>query len=175
MPAPKLWRQAIPFVMVALVASAIASLAVWNLKSSTAIWPVAHLTMALPENEQLAGLRNMSPVAGSPTGRDIVYIATRDGTQQLFLRTLHSMDARPISGTEGGEGPFFSPDGQRIGFFAGGQLKKVSIAGGGSTVLAPATNGRGGSWGSDGQIIFARGGGNRGLEQVSDSGGEPSS
>ena len=173
MPAPKLWRQAIPLVMVALVATTIASIAVWNLKSSTAIWPVAHLTMALPENEQLAGLRNMSPVAVSPNGSDIAYVALRDGTRQLFLRTLDSLDARPISGTEGGAGPFFSPDGQWVGFFTGTQLKKVSIAGGSPTVLAPATDGRGGSWGSDGQIIFARNIGLDGLERVSDSGGEP--
>ena len=172
-PARPSWRQAMPLIMGAVVAAAIASIAVWNLKPSTANGPLVRFTMALTSNEQLTDSGLMSPVAVSPNGSDIVYAATRDGTRQLFLRTLGSLDARPISGTEGGTGPFFSLDGQWIGFFAGNQLKKVSIAGGRPTVLAPATNGRGGSWGSDGQIIFASRRGDLGLERVSDSGGEP--
>ncbi|MDA2935289.1 protein kinase [Acidobacteria bacterium AH-259-D05] len=168
------WRQAAPLVVAALIAGAILSaITAWSLRSSTVNGPLLHLTVALSEDEQLAGLGLMSPLAVSPNGSDIVYVATRDGTQQLFLRTLDSLEARPISGTEGGAGPFFSPDGQSVGFFAENQLKRVSIAGGRPTVLAPATNGRGGSWGSDGQIIYARRRGDDGLEQVSDSGGEP--
>jgi serine/threonine-protein kinase len=172
-PARPSWRQAMPLIMVAVVAVAITSIAVWYLKPSTVNWPLVRLTMALPEDEQLAGLENMSPVAVSPDGSDIVYVAGRDGIQRLFLRTLDSLEARPISGTEGGEGPFFSPDGQWLGFFAGGYLKKISIAGGRPTVLAPVSVSRGGSWGSDGQIIFSQLLGDKGLERVSASGGEP--
>ena len=175
-PARPSWRQAVPLVVAALVVGIILSgITFWNLKSSTAIRPVAHFTVALPEGEQLAGLGNMSPLAVSPNGDDIVYVANRDGIQRLFLRTLDSLEARPISGTEGGEGPFFSPDGQWVGFFAGAQLKKVSIAGGRPTVLAPvsALQGRGGSWGSDGQVIFSGFLGRRGIGRVSASGGEP--
>ena len=172
MPAPKLWQQAIPFVMVAVLAAAIACLVVWNLKSSTTIWPEVQFTVALPSDEHLEGLEDMSPVAVSPNGSSFVYVANRDGVQQLFLRSLDSLEARPISGTEDGTGPFFSPDGLWLGFFAGGHLKKVPIAGGRPTVLAPAPLSRGGSWGNDGQIIFAPQV-SGGLERVSASGGKP--
>ena len=165
------WRRAMPLIIVAFAAAAIASIVVWNLKPFTENGPVVRLTMALSSNERLTDLGLMSPLAVSPNGRNIVYVARRDGTQQLLLRTLDSLEARPISGTEGGEGPFFSPDGQWVGFFAGNQLKKVSSVGGRPTVLAPAIGGGGGSWGSDGQIIFSQF--DKGLERVSASGGEP--
>ena len=170
-PAPKRWQQAMPLAMVAVLAAGIAGLAGWNLKSSTTIWPVAHFTVPLLPDEQLAGLADTSPVAASPNGNAFVYVANRDDVQQLFLRSLDSLEAKPISGTEGGAGPFFSPDGRWLGFFAGGHLKKVPIAGGRSTVLAPAPLSRGGSWGNDGEIIFSRSLG--GLDRVSASGGEP--
>ncbi|MDA2924098.1 protein kinase, partial [Acidobacteria bacterium AH-259-L09] len=102
-PARPFWRQATPLVMAALgVGAVIASIAVWNLKPSTAIWPVAHFTVALPPDEQLAGLEEMSPVAVSPNGSYLAYVANRDGTQQLFVRTLDSVEApsfpRMVSG-----------------------------------------------------------------------------
>ena len=116
----------------------------------------------------------MSPVALSPDGSSVAYVAIRDGNRQLYVRTLDSREARPLPGTEGAEGPFFSPDGLSLGFFAGAELKRVSIAGGRPTALARATdNSSGGSWGPDGFILFASAGGSRGLQRVSASGGEP--
>ena len=123
-PAPKLGQRTIPFVVVAVLAAVVAGLAVWNLKSSKKAWPAARFTLALPPGERLAGLGNLSPVAVSPEGNAFVYVAERDGVQQIFLRRLDSLESEPIAGTEDGEGPFFSPDGSRIGFFAAGQLKK---------------------------------------------------
>ena len=60
----------------------------------------------------------------------------------------------PIPGTEGGFHPFFSPDGLWVGFFAGGKLKKVPLAGGTPQVLADAPNPWGATWGTDGTIVF---------------------
>jgi Tol biopolymer transport system component len=84
------------------------------------------------------------------------------------------VDSKAISGTEGATSPFFSPDGQWIGFFALGKLKKVSVAGGAVEILcdAPSRDGFGGSWGPDNSIYFAPGGG-AGLWKVSASGGIP--
>jgi hypothetical protein len=65
------------------------------------------------------------------------------------------MGAKPIAGTEGAYEPFFSPDGQWIGFFAGGKLKKVAVAGGSVQTLCDVPIGMGASWGDDNRIYFA--------------------
>jgi serine/threonine-protein kinase len=109
-------------------------------------------------------------MAFSPDGNQLAYVAGRGGGQQLYLRSLDSLEAKPLAGTEGAFGPFFSPDGQWIGFFAEGNLKKVSVTGGAPVTLASSsrTNSRGGTWGSDGRIIFAPGA-TTGLSRVSAS------
>ena len=63
----------------------------------------------------------------SPDGTRLVYAAIRGGTSQLYLRPLDQMEATPIEGAEDGTFPFFSPDGQWLGFFADGKLKKIAI------------------------------------------------
>ena len=68
---------------------------------------------------------------------------------------MDSLEAKPIPGTEGAVNPFFSPDGQWLGFFAGGKLKKVSVSGGAALTLGDAAIPRGASWGSQGMIAFA--------------------
>ena len=61
-----------------------------------------------------------------------------------------------MAGTEGGSDPFFSPDGQWIGFFADGKLKKIAVQGGAPVTLCDAVLPRGGSWGDDDNIVFTR-------------------
>jgi serine/threonine-protein kinase len=79
-----------------------------------------------------------------------------------------------LAGTDSGVGPFFSPDGQWIGFFADGKLKKISVLGGAALALCDAPNGRGASWGEGGDIIAALGGNpGTGLSRVPAAGGAP--
>src|SRR5262245_3510041 len=73
-------------------------------------------------------------------------------------------------GTEGGTFPFWSPDSRFIGFFAGGKLKKVAIAGGPPTVLCDVPAGSGGSWSRDNVLLFAPGGTHLGLQRMSSAG-----
>jgi Tol biopolymer transport system component len=73
----------------------------------------------------------------------------------LWVRALNSAAAQPLAGTEDAEHPFWSPDSRSIGFFAGGQLKRIDIAGGQAQALADAPAGRGGAWSPDGTILFA--------------------
>jgi serine/threonine-protein kinase len=65
------------------------------------------------------------------------------------------MEARLIPGSEGGVLPFFSPNGEWLGYFADAKLKKWRLAGGPPVVLCNAPGGRGGTWGQTGTIIFA--------------------
>jgi eukaryotic-like serine/threonine-protein kinase len=154
-----------------LIGLAIAGLAVWNLKP---VPPrsVSRFTITLPPGQQLAGLDSGPAVAFSPDGTHLAYVAREGGTQQLFLRSLDSLEAKPIPGTGGGVNPFFSPDGQWVGFFAGGKLKKVSVNGGAALTVGDALLSGGASWGSQGMIAFAPII-NGVLQQVPDGGGTP--
>ena len=130
------------------------------------------LMITLPPGQQLAGLDNGPAVALSPDGTHLAYVARQGGTQQLYLRAMDSLEAKPIPGTEGAVNPFFSPDGQWLGFFAGGKLKKVSVSGGAALTLGDAAYPRGASWGSQGTIAFAPTNVSA-LQQVPDAGGTP--
>ncbi len=140
-------------VLTALVAAA----AAWFLKPtpSATSAPVSRLTIALPPDDMLGSLA-LPVLAISPDGRTVVYVASRTGgNQQLYIRGIDQSDATALAGTEAAYGPFFSPDGRWIGFFAQGKLKKVLAAGGGLETVTDAALGLGGAWSQDGTIYFA--------------------
>jgi len=138
-----------------LAGSIVAAIAVWNLKPTPAPAPkpVTRTVITLPADQRLAVGENPE-VAISPDGKLLVYAALQGGVQQLYLRAMDSLEARAIPGTDGAVNPFFSPDSQSLGFFAGGKLKKVSVNGGGATTLGDVASPRGASWGSQGTIVF---------------------
>jgi serine/threonine protein kinase len=110
-------------------------------------------------------------LAVSPDGRRLVFSGAVEGRNQLLLRSLDSVTAQPLSGTEGGLYPFWSPDSRWIGFFADGKLKRIDIAGGTAQTIADAATGRGGSWNREDIILFAPTNVG-GLYRVSASGGQ---
>src|SRR5579864_6838001 len=154
-----------------LLGAAVSGIAIWNLKPSLTR-PVSRFTVTLPPGQQLAGLDGGPAVVLSADGTHLAYVARQGGTQQIYLRALDSLEAKSIPGTEGAVNPFFSPDGQWLGFFAGGKLKKVSVSGGAALTLGDAVQSRGANWGSQGMIAFAPTAVS-GLQQVSDVGGTP--
>ena len=93
----------------------------------------------------------------SPDGRFVTFAAKEeDGKTLLWLREVNSPTARPLTGTEGGRFPFWSPDSRFLAFFADDKLKKISIAGGPPLALATVQlNPRSGSWNEDGVIVFS--------------------
>lgn len=95
------------------------------------------------------------PLAISRDGSTIAFCARDgEGPDLLWVRALDSDDARPIPGTEGAQGPFFSPDGRSLGFFTSGELKRVEVAGGPVITLARGIDQRGGTWNEEGVILF---------------------
>ena len=68
------------------------------------------------------------------------------GTSALFIRNLGAPAATRLVGTEGAAWPFWSPDNRFIGFFAGGRLKKIAIAGGPAPTVTEVASGFVGSW-----------------------------
>jgi serine/threonine-protein kinase len=113
-----------------------------------------------------------SRAAIAPDGSSIVFADSVGDDTQLFLKRRNEARATPIAGTEGSTGPFFSPDGEWIGYFAhGGRLRKVRVSGGGSVLLATSGNPTYGLgvWLDDGSIVFVDGSG--ALSRVSGEGG----
>jgi Tol biopolymer transport system component/DNA-binding winged helix-turn-helix (wHTH) protein len=155
-----------------LLVAAIASFATWNLRRSPSPQPVSRFTITLPPGQQFAGLDTGVALALSPDGTHLAYAALLGDTQQLYLRALDSLESKPIPETEGATNPFFSPDGQWVGFFAGGKMKKVSVSGGAVLILGNAPQPSGASWGSQGRIAFASAG-VEALQRVADEGGTP--
>jgi DNA-binding winged helix-turn-helix (wHTH) protein len=132
--------------------------------------PTTRFTIALPEDMAIDPLRGS--VAVSEDGTRMVYVAVEVGRPRLFLRTIDRDSPEPIDGSDGAADPFFSPNGQWVGFFAHGSLKKLRVGGGTPTVLCAARAGAGASWARDGTIVFGGGAGG-GLARVSEDGGEP--
>jgi Tol biopolymer transport system component len=91
----------------------------------------------------------------SPDGRRLVFVGRRGLVSRLWIRPLDSVTARPLAGTEGADYPFWSPDGQSLGFFADGKLKRIEVSGGPVQTLSDAPNTRGGTWGRSGTIVFS--------------------
>ncbi|HET9319325.1 MAG TPA: protein kinase [Bryobacteraceae bacterium] len=113
---------------------------------------------------------NDTPVV-SPDGQRFVFTGTNaNGNSQLWMRALDSPAIQPLAGTEGAALPFWSPDSRFIAFFSEGKLKKIEASGGPAEVLCNASGfPTGGSWSSDGVILFHS---NGHLVRVSPSGGE---
>lgn len=92
----------------------------------------------------------------SRDGTKLVYISQgASGEKLLYLRRLNEPETVPIPGTEGATGPFFSSDGDRIGFFSDGALKTVALEGGAVRTLSGAPTPRGGTWAESDAIVFA--------------------
>ena len=92
----------------------------------------------------------------SPDGRVFAFSAVdQDNSVHLWVRSLASVTARRLPGTTDASFPFWSPDGRRIGFFAGGALKTIALDGETSSTVCAVDNGEGGTWGPDGTILFA--------------------
>jgi serine/threonine-protein kinase len=171
-PAKPLWKRAIPFVVTAILAGAVAAWSVFILKPSVPASgsAIVRVTIGLPGGEVVDV--GSPELALSSDGSQIAYVGIRGSTSQLYLRAMDSLETNALAGTEDGVYPFFSPDGKWIGFFAQGKLKKISVSGGTPVTLCDAANGRGGTWGSDDSIYFAPVN-NSGILKVSSGGGKP--
>ena len=132
---------------------------------------VVRTTITLPDGQRQPNLLS-APLAITRDGTRLAYVAQAEGSADLYLRDLSSEDSVKIPGTEDADTPFFSPDGEWLGFFAGGALKKVSLGGGGALTIARGIgDAYGASWGADETIVFTPAIG-AGLWRVSSAGGE---
>ena len=143
-----------------VVAAAAVAFGVWSLgrgPESSSGGAVTRLVISLPAEEQLTGTAS-PPFAFSPDGKLLAYVSRGDALGQLYVRVLDDFGPRAIAGTEGANAPFFSPDGNWVGFFADGRLQKVSLAGGLPVTIADAPWSSvfsiGASWSEAGDIVL---------------------
>jgi serine/threonine-protein kinase len=114
-------------------------------------------------------------IALSPDGRRLVYVASHDGRQQLYLQELDAFDGTAIRGTEGAVAVTFSPDGNWLAFAADGKIKKVAVAGGEPVELGEFAEGNGSStlrWESNDSILSSSGP-STGIWRIPAAGGTP--
>jgi serine/threonine protein kinase len=166
-PAPM--RFAIP--VLAGVAAVAVAVAVWSLLNRPAppVAPLTRSTLRLPDDARASTFSGGSPVAMSADGQLVVYSTST----QLYLRRLDQLAPVPIPSTHNAVQPFLSPDGQHVGFAAGGSLRRMALAGGSATTLCPVRAFAGASWGRDGpneSIVFSSDGK---LFQIGAGGGTP--
>jgi serine/threonine-protein kinase len=108
----------------------------WYLRPTPGQLPVTRFAFGFPSpgNQPAASegfpMRDFPAVAISPDGTRIAYVGASAETTQGFLRAADRLESQPLPGSSNATSPFFSPDGQWVGFFADGKLKKVSIHGG---------------------------------------------
>jgi serine/threonine protein kinase len=151
------WRRYLPWGLAAALLAALLFSLVSLQQSSRPLQnrPVL-LSLSLPVDQKL-NVMNGPAFALSPDGSLLAYVIGGSGTagvNHLFLRDMEKRDPVELEGAGNAASPFFSPDGQWIGFFADGKLKKISIRGGASVSLCEVAAYRGATWGDDDTIVF---------------------
>jgi eukaryotic-like serine/threonine-protein kinase len=154
---------------VAALSAAAAGVAGWAVRpASSASRPVSRFAIMLPDDQQFTSpTRHL--VALSPQGTHLAYVANN----RLYLRGIDQLDAIPIQGTDNSSAsnPFFSPDGNWIGFSRPGELMKVAITGGAPVKLSDVPVAAGATWDATDVILYSRGA--AGVWRVSAQGGTP--
>jgi serine/threonine-protein kinase len=154
---PPRWQRLAPWTL-AIVALGIAAWAIGDgrIREAAPTKPVQHFVLAAPAEGGFI-TAGAPAVLLSPDGTLVVSSLGVSRRWQLFVRSISEPDSHPIDGTLGAMDPFFAPDGRRLAFFAGGQLKSVSLSGGAPETVCPAPNPRGAVWAADDTIIFTPG------------------
>ena len=169
-------RRSIPLWMLAgsaaLLLITMIAVILWR-KPSPEVGPSSPVRFAIGlAGEDTIGEHLGSSVALSPDGKQIAYVVNHGAERSIYVRSLDRLESVPVAGTEGGSGPFFSPDGDWIGFIADGKLKKVPVSGGRAAALCDVAVLTGASWGAGDTIVYTPNF-NVGLFAISAGGGTP--
>ena len=150
------YRRWWPLLAGAIGGASAAAIVAWLLWPAPLSAPTARFTMPIPARTDFATTTDITDMVFAPDGRSLVLARTSVG---LVRRWLDGSGFDPIRGAEDGIAPFFSPDGEWIGFRVGGKLKKVSANGGLAIDICDVSgNNVRAAWGPDGLIIVAEGG-----------------
>src|SRR5262249_48612568 len=163
-------------VLVALATATVIAVAavlylLWTNKQARSV-DITKFVLQLPPGQSLV-VPDSPALDLSPDGRYLAYTAQTSGQPAIYLRPIDDYEAKPVPGTENGIDPFFSPDGDWLGFIADGKLKKVPLRGGPAIAICDVQIAAKASWGKNGFIVLRPVFGT-GLSLVSAKGGTPS-
>ena len=154
-----------------LIALGIATAYVWHRPKDVAV--VRSSILPPTGTAFITILPGSGPPVLSPDGTRLAFTARDDkGKVLLYVRSLTSLNAQLLNGTDDAIYPFWSPDSRYLGYFAQGKLKKIGVDGGPPQVICDSVSGRGGAWSKEGVIVFTPSS-TDGLWRVSADGGTP--
>ena len=164
------YRAIVVAAVIGVLAGALVVAAAWRRISITpaSSLPVTRTVISLPAGMVLSDLT----VAMSPDGSRLAYVASRGDISQIYLQALDQFETKPIAGTEGASGLFFSPDSRWLGFSVDGKLKKVAVSGGAPQTICETEGTWGATWGPDDTIALTTRF-HSGLSTCAASGGAP--
>jgi serine/threonine-protein kinase len=180
------WRRAIPVAAALVLGALLVSLIGWSVSPAEEPRPISRFDHHVPPDQTFRS-NGRAVLALAADGRHFVYNTERG----LYLRSMGALQPQLIPGTETKPGhkdlqipagPFFAPDGESVGYFEGGQLKRIDIRGGTPFVICAAEPSFGASWEADNTILFGQSGavgrvnpgaGSTGIMRVSANGGMP--
>jgi len=164
------------FTIAMLLGIAVGASAVWwttftsTRSEATSPRAITRFSVPLPRGALLAD--DQPAMALSPDGRTAVVAADDGGGVRLYVRDMSSLTMTALEGTAQGHEPFFSPDGQWIGFYSRRKLRKVALSGGAPQEVCDAVEPYPAAWSDDGFIFFTETSGG-GLSRVPAAGGIP--
>jgi eukaryotic-like serine/threonine-protein kinase len=129
----------------------------WSLRGTAVETGAVHFTLPPPEGQTYWPGPAAPHMAVSPDGHMLVFASRSvEGRLSLWVRPLDSLSAQRLDKTDGASPyPFWSPDSKSIAFFADGKLKRIAVSGGSLQVICDAPQGEGGTWSTEGVIVFA--------------------
>jgi serine/threonine-protein kinase len=169
-----LWRPAISLAAALVLGGLLGGLIGLNRSPAEGPRPVSRFDHHVPADQTFRS-NGRAVLALSPDGRRFVYNTERG----LYLRSMGALEAQLIPGTDTRPGhvdlqvpagPFFAPGGESVGYFEGGQLKRIDVSGGAPFVICAAEPSFGASWEADNTILFGQ---STGIMRVSANGGMP--
>jgi eukaryotic-like serine/threonine-protein kinase len=153
-------RAWLPWAMAAVASVAAIALGAWMFLRAPTQQPTFRSTLLPPDGVVVNELAPSRLFALSPDGRRLAFVGVgADGRRMLWVRSLDSLTSQQLAGTEDAFSPFWSPDGGRLGFFAGaggGKLKSVDLDGGPPTTVCDYLGSPvGADWNANGVILFS--------------------
>lgn len=161
--------------LVSLLAAVASVTALWALarpRVASAPSRVVRLEVRLPPEDQFSTTPGTT-IALSPGGTHLIVASAGLQDRRLLVRDLSRLETWPLTGSSTALRPFFSPDGNWVGFVNNaGRLQRVTLAGSPPVSIAPVGSIGDASWG-DGDVIVFNSLSDAGLFQVAANGGTP--